>query len=102
MQPEIKPSGQDLWKEFCANPKSFKDLRREKEGNRKRPDFRQKESGLCLWLSTAPPWVREGLDNGDLEADVNDGGSIPEKVSPLWPAEIPCTSHAFSRFKAAF
>ncbi|CAL8470060.1 g9602 [Coccomyxa elongata] len=78
-KPEIKPSLEDLWKEYRANPKSFKDLRRKKEGNPKRPDFKQKESGLCLWLNTAPPWVYERLDNGDLEAVLNDGGSIPEK-----------------------
>lgn len=101
MQPEIKPSLEDLWTKFLANPKSFIDLRRKKGMNSKSPDFKQKESGLGLWRNTAPPWVCERLDNGDLEADLNDdGASIPEKVSLLWPAEVPCTSSAFSRYKA--
>ncbi|BDA44076.1 Uncharacterized ATP-dependent helicase C23E6.02 [Coccomyxa sp. Obi] len=78
-KPEIKPSVEDLWKEFHANPKSFRDLRPKKYGNPRRPDFKQKESGLCLWLNTAPPWVCERLDNGDLEVDLDDGDSIPEK-----------------------
>ncbi len=81
LQPEIKPGDEDLWKEFLANPKSFIDLRPKKQGNPKRPDFKQKDSGLCLWLNTAPPRVSKGLDSGKLEADL-DEGSIPEKVSP--------------------
>lgn len=44
-----------LWEEFRASPNSFWD-NREKKFNPKAPDFKHKQSGEGLWVSSSPAW----------------------------------------------
>ncbi|KAI7979332.1 hypothetical protein LOK49_Contig389G00001 [Camellia lanceoleosa] len=55
----------------CKKSKNWKDHRKNKLNNLlkpKHPDFKHKDSGVPLWLNTAPKWVLSGLDG--LEFDV--------------------------------
>ncbi|EIE25847.1 hypothetical protein COCSUDRAFT_40099 [Coccomyxa subellipsoidea C-169] len=79
LQPKKKPSVEALWRQFFAEPGSFQDLRPKKEGIAKRPDFKHSESGLVLWLNTAPDWVLKRKEEEPLEAYLQDDQSIPSK-----------------------
>ncbi len=83
LQPKKKPSVEALWRQFFAEPGSFQDLRPKKEGIAKRPDFKHSESGLVLWLNTAPDWVLKRKEEEPLEAYLQDDQSIPSKVRQL-------------------
>jgi len=50
-----------LWQVFFANPNEWWDQRKHKL-NPNQPDFKHKDTGEALWLSTYdPPWVRRQL-----------------------------------------
>ncbi|XP_057466682.1 protein OSB3, chloroplastic/mitochondrial-like isoform X1 [Actinidia eriantha] len=52
------------WKELVKNPKKWQDFRENKRNGllkQKHPDFKHKDSGLSLWLDTAPEWVLSEL-----------------------------------------
>ncbi|XP_027938810.1 protein OSB1, mitochondrial-like [Vigna unguiculata] len=50
-----------LWQVFFSNPNEWWDQRKRKL-NPKQPDFKHKDTGEVLWLSTYdPPWVRRQL-----------------------------------------
>lgn len=50
-----------LWQVFFSNPNEWWDQRKRKL-NSKQPDFKHKDTGEVLWLSTYdPPWVRRQL-----------------------------------------
>ncbi|KAL8480594.1 hypothetical protein ACS0TY_027224 [Phlomoides rotata] len=62
-----------LWRDLVKNPQQWWDYRQHKANGlvkEKFPDFKQKESGEPLWISSAPKWVFPGL--GKLECDVKD------------------------------
>ncbi|KAF5956578.1 hypothetical protein HYC85_003803 [Camellia sinensis] len=71
---DIKDDGDPVsnsWRDLVRNPKNWKDHRKNKLNNLlkpKHPDFKHKDSGVPLWLNTAPKWVLSGLDG--LEFDV--------------------------------
>ncbi|KAI8021694.1 hypothetical protein LOK49_LG03G01776 [Camellia lanceoleosa] len=71
---DIKDDGDPVsnsWRNLVRNPKNWKDHRKNKLNNLlkpKHPDFKHKDSGVPLWLNTAPKWVLSGLDG--LEFDV--------------------------------
>lgn len=63
----------DLWRDLVNNPQQWWDYRQHKANGlvkEKFADFKQKESGEPLWISSAPKWVFPGL--GKLECDVKD------------------------------
>ncbi|CAK9157721.1 unnamed protein product [Ilex paraguariensis] len=59
------------WRDLIKNPKQWWDHRENKLNGlvkAKHPDFKHKDSGLALWLKSAPQWVLAGLEG--LEFDV--------------------------------
>ncbi|KAL2502783.1 Protein OSB3 [Forsythia ovata] len=64
-------SNLDSWRDLVKNPEQWWDYREHKSNGlvkEKYPDFKHKESGDGLWVSSAPKWVIPGL--GKLEFDV--------------------------------
>nr|XP_043622887.1 protein OSB2, chloroplastic-like [Erigeron canadensis] len=53
-------SDADSWKDLLENPSRWWDNRLDKR-NIKGPDFKNKESGKALWLTSAPEWVSSSL-----------------------------------------
>ncbi|KAF4393882.1 hypothetical protein F8388_018373 [Cannabis sativa] len=52
--------GDDMWKELLENPNKWWDNRIDKK-NERAPDFKHKETGEGLWLSSSPIWVQSKL-----------------------------------------
>ncbi|KAF9616283.1 hypothetical protein IFM89_029059 [Coptis chinensis] len=53
------------WRDLTYNPNRWRDHRKEKlngQVNPKFPDFKHKDSGQALWISSAPKWVLSNLD----------------------------------------
>ncbi|VFQ96981.1 unnamed protein product [Cuscuta campestris] len=57
---QFKNVKEELWKRLVENPEKWWDNRSSK-WNEKAPDFKNKESGEGLWLSSAPEWVESKL-----------------------------------------
>lgn len=63
----------DLWMNLVKNPLQWWDYRGHKTNGlvkEKFPDFKQKETGEALWMSSAPRWILPGLEK--LEFDVKE------------------------------
>ncbi|KAL6977782.1 hypothetical protein U1Q18_026568 [Sarracenia purpurea var. burkii] len=61
----------DSWRDLLRNPQKWLDHRGKKLSGLLKanyPDFKHKDSGLALWLNSAPTWVMSGLQG--LEFDV--------------------------------
>lgn len=53
------------WRDLLKNPKHWRDHRENKLNGSvkpKHPDFKHKDSGVGLWLNSAPIWVLPGLE----------------------------------------
>ncbi|KAL0375110.1 UNVERIFIED_CONTAM: protein OSB3, chloroplastic/mitochondrial [Sesamum radiatum] len=59
---EKKKSGKldHFWKDLVENPDNWWDNRAQKR-NPKAPDFKNKETGEVLWLSSSPGWALSRL-----------------------------------------
>ncbi|XP_062077451.1 protein OSB2, chloroplastic-like isoform X2 [Humulus lupulus] len=58
---EVKQFGGDeMWKDLLENPNKWWDNRVDKKSERA-PDFKHKETGEGLWLSSSPIWVQSKL-----------------------------------------
>ncbi|XP_062077452.1 protein OSB3, chloroplastic/mitochondrial-like isoform X3 [Humulus lupulus] len=52
--------GDEMWKDLLENPNKWWDNRVDKKSERA-PDFKHKETGEGLWLSSSPIWVQSKL-----------------------------------------
>ncbi|XP_057801480.1 protein OSB4, chloroplastic-like [Salvia miltiorrhiza] len=55
-----KGRDEDSWKDLVENPSKWWDNRKNKR-NPKGPDFKHKETGKALWLSSSPEWALSRL-----------------------------------------
>lgn len=85
-KPGIAKNGkEEAWKSLIENPRRWWDNRSCKR-NEKAPDFKHKETGEGLWLTSAPDWV--DLDNlgmvKDRKEETSKVGIVKDRKEAMW------------------
>ncbi|XP_010265383.1 PREDICTED: protein OSB2, chloroplastic-like isoform X2 [Nelumbo nucifera] len=80
-------TGESCWRDLVDNPNKWRDYRKYKlDGsiNARYPDFKHKDSGLALWLGSAPKWILSKLEGLEFDSKIHktkQGGDNKEEES---------------------
>ncbi|KAF5193359.1 Osb3 protein [Thalictrum thalictroides] len=79
------------WRDYIDNPDRWWDNRKDKLSGRikpKSPDFKHKDTGVALWLVSAPGWVQSKFDELKADNTVNKPSQQADSKDDPWKSLV--------------